>query len=71
MSKGFTNLSLKVVNSEGHHYTLSKDSYGAKIKYVSDKGTTKLEQEIYIPLESVPAIVHALNFLSQDSQDND
>ena len=71
MSKGFTNLSLKVDHSDGHTFTLTKNSYGAKIEYVSDRGTTQLEQEIYIPLESVPAIVHALNFLSQDSQDND
>jgi len=69
MSKGFTNLSVKVLHSDGHDYTISKDPFGAKIKYVSDKG--KLEQEIYIPLDSVPAIIHALDFLSQTPKDTE
>jgi len=71
MSKGFTTLSVKVFHSDGDDYTISKDSYGVKIKYVSDRGATQLEQEIYIPLDSVPAIIHALNFLSQTSKDTE
>ncbi|QLF86295.1 hypothetical protein CC030809_00247 [Synechococcus phage S-CAM7] len=68
MSKGITNLLVQVDHSDGHKYTFTKDFHGIKIKYTSDLISEDLPREVFIPDNSVSAIIHALSLISQNPE---
>lgn len=68
MSSGVTNLSVQVEHSDGHTYILTKNFHGVTLHYVSDRDSEKIDKEVFIPQNSVSAIMHALNLISQDPE---